>query len=77
MPRMAVINCRSETRPFTVNERACVTTLIDYQSYRTGLQACVIEHAAGSFLNVDDLDQLTAHQYDDAIRFLVDFPDVG
>jgi hypothetical protein len=51
--------------------------LVYYQADKTGLRRCVIEQATAHFLEVDDLSELTAEQYDAAIRFLVDFEGVN
>jgi hypothetical protein len=64
-------------RSFTVDERKSIQALIHYQAHKTALQPDVIEHAAACFLNVNDLDQLKASQYEAAIRFLVDFSGVN
>lgn len=64
-------------RPFTANERKSVQALIHYQADRRGIAPRVIERAAECFFAVDDLSRLPAHQYDAAIRYLVDFPGVN
>jgi hypothetical protein len=64
-------------RPFTTAERKNIQALIHYQAHKTGLRPRVIDQAAECFLKVDHLSELTAEQYDVAIRFLVDFQGVN